>query len=279
MCKFCVEHGDGKTWYLEASNYAADLESDLRRRGYVTDFLRDFDRNRRRVLTGIEVAEALPAFAGDPLKRYFAKRMQASHFGQPVPLEECERILGMTTSIVNIPCPCRTFAGRGEQGYCLVVTTSPVDDVLTEGFADYERGPDLSAFQHLSAEEAVSLLRRCESEGLMHSVWTFLTPWIGAICNCDLESGCMAMNLSVGHGAKIMWKGEYVAEMDAESCTGCAACAKRCPFGAIDRPANGRGVTLRQADCWGCGVCRSACAADAISLRDRDQVPAVAHLW
>ena len=35
MCRFCVEHGDGKKWYLEASTYAYDLSSDLERGPYI----------------------------------------------------------------------------------------------------------------------------------------------------------------------------------------------------------------------------------------------------
>ena len=44
MCQFCVEHGEGKRWYLEASNYAYDLDSDLKRREYVLEFIRGFLR-------------------------------------------------------------------------------------------------------------------------------------------------------------------------------------------------------------------------------------------
>ncbi len=49
MCRFCIEHGEGKKWYLQASSYAADLNSDLKRRGYVIGFLKHFDRNREAV--------------------------------------------------------------------------------------------------------------------------------------------------------------------------------------------------------------------------------------
>ncbi len=38
MCQFCVKHGEGKKWYLQAKNYAEDLLSDLRRRNFVTNF-------------------------------------------------------------------------------------------------------------------------------------------------------------------------------------------------------------------------------------------------
>jgi Pyruvate/2-oxoacid:ferredoxin oxidoreductase delta subunit len=268
MCRFCVEHGDGKKWYLQASSYAAELSADLKRRGYMVGFLRDFDRNRRRALTAAELLDAAPRLIADPLRRRFSRRMQRTHFGQPVPIEECERIFDLATSIVNVPCPCRTFAGGREEGYCLLVTTAPVDDgLLAEAYRGYGSGPDVSAFQRLTKAEGVALLRRCETQGLMHSVWTFLTPFIGAICNCNLDSGCLAMRLTVGHGAKLMWKGESVARVDASACTGCGSCAAICPFKAIDAAVSG--VAVRQADCWGCGVCRAACGPGAISLQER----------
>jgi ferredoxin len=274
VCKFCVEHGDGKKWYLQASNYAADLRADLGRRGFMVGFVRDFDRTRRRALTAAELLDAAPRFISDPLRRRFSRRMEKVHFGQPVPIEECERIFGIATSIVNVPCPCRTFAGGPEAGYCLLVTASPVDDgLLAEGYAGYGGGPDVSMFQRLTGAEAVALLRRCETQGLMHSVWTFLTPFIGAICNCSMESGCLAMRLTIGHGAAVMWKGESVARVDPASCTGCGNCAALCPFKAIDAGRGAPGAAIRERDCWGCGVCRAACAPAAISLHPREGAP------
>lgn len=279
MCRFCAQHGDGKRWYLEASNYAVDLEEDLARRGYIVGFLRDFDSNRRRVLTAMELVERLPGPVERAAKERFSRRMQVYHFGQPVPLEDCESIFDIATSIVSLPCPCRTFAGKPEEGFCLGVTVAPIEQILREGMADYGDGPDTLRFQQLTRAEAVALLRGAEKRGLMHSVWTFETPFISAICNCDLSSGCLAMRLTIGHEAKMMWRGEDVAVLDAGACTGCLACMERCPFSAIDAPANGGPVRLRQRDCWGCGVCRSACAPQALSLTDRRGVPAVAAVW
>ncbi len=280
MCKFCIDHGDGTKWYLEASNYAEELLGDATRREYIVDFVRHFDRNRTRALLGAEVANALPG----PLRRaalgWFTRRMTAVHFGQPIPIEDCERVFDLATSIVRVPCPCRTFAGRPEQGYCLFVTAVPAPELLEAGFADYRFGPDVSAFERLSKPQAMNLLRACENQGLMHSLWTFLTPFAGAICNCDLDSGCMAMRLSIAEGMKIMWRGEYVATLHREACRGCNECVERCPFGALSTSrADADVVRLNQLECWGCGVCRSACPCEALSLLPRTSVPAVAGLW
>jgi len=111
-------------------------------------------------------------------------------------------------------------------------------------------------------------LRRAESEGLMHSVWTFKTPFIAAICNCDLSSGCMAMQTTLTYGYKTMWKGEYRAKVDEIACVGCGACVEICPFGAL-RMTDARVVEVGPEACFGCGICRSACAAGALGLEDR----------
>lgn len=281
MCQFCIEHGDGKRWYLEASNYAADLTSDLARRDYIIEFLRDFDRNRAIAIGGMEILGRLPGPLERTGKRMASRRMQRVHYGQPVPIEECGEIFDIATSIVKIPCVCRTFAGHKPEAVCILVTTQPIEPLLEEGFKDYVDGPDVSQFERLTKQEALTLLQRCEVRGLMHSVWTFLSPFIGAICNCNVESGCMAMKLTVGYSMPMMWRGESVAQLNQEACISCRQCVSLCPFGAlsVDGGNGDRRVSLDATKCWGCGICRSACSANALSLADRHSVPEVAAIW
>lgn len=278
MCQFCVEHGEGKRWYLNAENYAFDLDSDLKRRGYVVDFVRGFPKMRSNAILAGRTLDALPT----PLARWgretISTRMQPNHFGQPLPLEDVEQVLRLATSITVIPCICRMHEpGKSADEVCILVTTKPIEDVLQEGFSSYDDGPGLDEFHSMTADEAMALVRECETRGLMHSIWTFQTPFTAAICNCNLESGCMAMKLTKGYEIKLMWRGEEVATMSEDRCTRCGACAKICPFGAIT---TSRGdVRLATENCWGCGVCRSACDSDAITLVDRRTVPEVAALW
>lgn len=280
MCEFCVQHGDGKRWYLNAQNYAADLESDLERRDYVIGFVQGFEKMRSRANIATRLVGVAPRALSDPVKARINQSQQKHHYGQPVPLEECEEVFDLATSIVQLPCVCRNAAGHPEEGYCLAVTALPMDDTLREAFSGFTAGPDTQGLQRLTKEQAMDVLHRCESEGLMHSVWTFITPFIGAICNCNIGSGCMAMNLTVGHNIKVMWRGEHVVDLSAEECIGCGACVKRCPFDAIDKPAaKGEPVSIRLKDCYGCGVCRSACPTGALGLVPRDAVPEVALLW
>lgn len=268
MCEFCVQHGDGKKWYLQAENYAADITHDTALREFVVDFVTGFDRRMQRNIPLLEVVKAAPRPIRSAFTALARPRQIADHFGQPVPIEECERIFDIATSITQLPCVCRHFAGAPERGYCLGVTVKPQDDLFAEAFRDYASGPDTSAFQHLTREQGVAVLRRAEDEGLMHSVWTFKSPFIAAICNCNLASGCMAMKTTLQLGYQTMWKGEHLARLQADECAGCGACVDRCPFEAI--ALDDRRMALVDEDaCYGCGICRSACPTGALSLAER----------
>jgi len=273
MCQFCVQHGDGKAWYLQARTYACDLDSDLKRHDYLLDFIKGFPKDRERALINLTRLERLPAPLRDLGRAAATFTMKKNHFGQPVPIEECAAIFDIATSIVRIPCPCRYAAGNKSDGYCLAITTKPVDALLDEGFADYDIGPDTQKFETLTKAQAMAILRRTEQEGLMHSVWTFVTPFIGAICNCSLEAGCMAMRITIEHETPIMFKGHYLAQADLEACTGCAECVKRCPFEALTIGPGHKRAVVDAGKCYGCGVCRSACEYDALRLVEREGAP------
>ena len=128
----------------------------------------------------------------------------------------------------------------------MLVTSSPVDSVLQEGFSDYDAGPDLDDFHTMSKPQAMELLRSCEERGLLHSIWTFKTPFTAAICNCNLASGCMAMKLTAGYDIKVMWRGEDVAVLDAERCTGCALMRQTVPLRRHLGEAGGRDDSRRE---------------------------------
>jgi len=280
MCNFCVQHGDGKRWYLNARNYARDLSSDLARRGYMVDFVRGFERTRRGAEAGLKALRFVPR----PLDRIVSELISAAqekdHFGQPVPIEACERIFDLATNITRIPCVCRGASrpGSNAESCCIVTTVNPHDDLLAECFRDYAGGPQAEGFEKLSKAEALAYLRRAEEAGLAHTAWTFKTPFIAAICNCDLPSGCLAMNTQLRGGVRVMWRGEDVARLDADRCSGCALCVPLCPFGALRREGK-RKIALDRAACFGCGTCRVGCARGALALEDRRSATDVSHLW
>lgn len=279
MCQFCMRHGEGKRWYANASNYAMDLETDLRHRGFMVDFIRNFETSRRTINAGLGALRFVPRPAHGWLAQRTSTALQEYHFGQPVPIEHCAQIFDIATNITRLPCVCRGAmkAGSNAESCCIVMTVNQSDDLLAEGFRDYAGGPEAEGFEHLTKDQAVAYLRGAEERGLCHTAWTFITPFIAAICNCNLPSGCMAMKIQLTGGVRIMWKGEDVIRLDQDLCTSCGRCGKQCPFGAIR--AEERRIRVDRTLCWGCGICRTTCQAGALTLERRSATADVATVW
>jgi NAD-dependent dihydropyrimidine dehydrogenase PreA subunit len=208
--------------------------------------------------------------------------MKKIHFGQIVPIEEIEQIFGFVNSIVRVACICRHVTLGKEKRYCYGISLSPDGGKLAEIYRNLDKnffsGPDVTGFEKLTKDEAISSFHTHEHEGLCHSVWTFHTPFIGGICNCD-RSDCLAMRTTVTHATPVMFRGEYVAEIDLDACAGCRECMRVCQFGAVTYSASNKKAVIDQKWCYGCGICRSACKKNAIRLEERSKAPIAANLW
>ncbi|HUT75651.1 MAG TPA: 4Fe-4S binding protein [Armatimonadota bacterium] len=275
MCEFCVKHGEGEKWYLQARNYGLDLASDLRRRRFIGAFFNDFDRDTGGSVEQLRRLDRAPRVLQWLVRGLVTRRMKRRHFGQVLPLEDVRKVLGIANSVVRVPCVCRGVT-RGDHGarFCFGVSVSPDAVAFSEVDPNLMAGPDTTMTERLTPEQALTLMGDFERRGLVHSVWTFLTPFIGGVCNCD-RSDCLAMISTIGHHTKVMFKAEYVARVDWELCEGCRACMKQCQFGAIGHSAAAGKCVIDEARCWGCGVCRAGCRSGAISLRPRAETPAL----
>jgi ferredoxin len=281
MCEFCHKHGEGKKWYLQARNYSEDLLADLNRREFISDFIKGVD-NAPHGIEKLRALRELPPFVQAVVNPFVTNRQKKSHFGQVVPIEECEKIFASLSSIVRIACYCRHSTVGTEQRYCYCLSTAPkggaLAGIIREVDASFLTGPDTAGLEVLDAQQAMKSLKEHEREGLCHTVWTFVTPFIGAICNCD-RTDCLAMRATVGYGFSIMFRAEYVAGINSELCTGCRACMQLCQFGALSYSPAWKRVVVDVRKCYGCGICRANCEYGAISLRERESLPATAKLW
>lgn len=281
MCEFCLKHGEGKKWYLQAKNYSDDLLSDVRRRRMIEEFFagpaelgESFERMNR--------LEKLPSFIKAVIGRVITRKMKKEHFGQVVPIEDVEQIFGFVNSIVRVACVCRHVTLGEEKRYCYGISMSPDGGAFAEILqgidSSFLTGPENEGLETVSKDEAIAAFHSHEHEGLCHTVWTFRAPFIGGVCNCD-RSDCLAMKATVTHSIPVMFRAEYVAEVDPDTCAGCRECMRVCQFGAIVYSASSKKASVDQRRCYGCGICRSVCPNDAIQLRKRAEVPAAASLW
>jgi NAD-dependent dihydropyrimidine dehydrogenase PreA subunit len=281
MCEFCHKHGDGKKWYLQAKNWSDDLLSDMRRREFIVDFL-SHPEHLRRDLDSLDRLASVPPFVRRAISGTVTRRMKRTHFGQVLPLEDIKEIFKFSNSITRTPCICRQAMLGRDEAYCYGVSVGPgsrgIGGVFADLAPDYSSGPDASGVDVLTPEEALELFAAHEKEGLCHTVWTFMAPYTGGICNCD-RAHCGAMISTVTHDVKVMFRAEYVAVANPDLCTGCRSCMRVCQFGAIAYGAADRKITIDQTACYGCGICRTACPKDAIELRPRAEQPVAAELW
>ena len=281
MCEFCTKHGEGEKWYLQAKNYSDDLLSDVRRRRFLEEFVSEPDALARDA-RHMDRLEKAPAFVKGIISRIVTRRMKKVHFGQVVPIEEINQIFGFVNSIVRMACVCRHTTLGKEKRYCYGISLAPDGGMFAEILrgvgASFFSGPDGAGLETLTRDEAISAFRAHEQEGLCHSVWTFHTPFICGICNCD-RSDCLAMRSTVTHALPVMFRGEYVAEVAPDECAGCRECMRVCQFGAITYSPSSKKTVIDQRWCYGCGVCRSVCKKNAIRLEERAKVPVAANLW
>lgn len=269
MCEFCTKHGDGQIWYKNAANYSNDLLSDLRRRAFISNFLESTFKSGFNSLGRLETIYQKKGRLPGAIKHEMEGRAQIEHYGQVLPVEEIRELVLKADTIVRMPCACRWTVDRKEVRCCYGVSFGP---------EPWYKGVDMSYFgktqdeglESLRREEAIAQMEQMEDQGAIHTIWTMVTPFIGAICNCTLRD-CLAMRTLASIHVETMARAEYVAEIDAGICTGCGICEGVCQFEAIgSRQESGRfAAQINTLKCFGCGLCRKACDAGAISLMQR----------
>lgn len=268
MCEFCTQHGEGKKWYLRAENYSNALAEEKRSWETTGRFIKSFNKKAALAEKAVGIIERTPRFV-QKLGRWIQNGIQKKiHYGQVIPIEDVFKIFDMMTGVVRLPCVCRRYSINDDSRYCLGVTIDPLSQERNEKICSYYfGGPDLSNMEFLTGDEAKGVMREFDKRGLVHTVWTMMTPYVIGICNCSPDS-CMALRFDKKQW-KTFFRGEYVAVVDTHSCVGCRACVEMCPFNAVCYNEEISRAFIDPKRCYGCGVCRTKCVLNAIDMVER----------
>ena len=284
MCEFCTQHGEGKIWYLQMKNYSeellhADLSAKERhaagaetRYEWANRFWQGFILPAVTGVTESEESGFAPEPAAPPTREERIAQRKIEHFGQVLPIEDVEQVIDMVDSITRIPCGCRFLTtGKTDKRYCF--------GLGMDKWGILGKYPEAAAsLEVLDRAEAKKHFRKFDQEGLLHSIWTGVTPYVVGMCNCDHDCGAYKGYIEM-RGTPHFFRAEYVCQVDWDQCNGCKSCMSQCQFGAQFYSSALGKVYIDPTRCFGCGVCRTECPQDAIMLIPRQESPEAANIW
>jgi NAD-dependent dihydropyrimidine dehydrogenase PreA subunit len=186
---------------------------------------------------------------------------------QVVTTDEVMQILDLSSieteeherSVVRLPCICRYASlGKEKQLHCFGIAFT---DLYTKRFPDYLGGKH----EYMATADAAEIMKNMsEEEDVVHAVSALGVPYIGMICNCDMNV-CRPyihrMRLGI---SEPFHKGHYVTVVDEQKCVGCGTCENVCAFGAISVDPENNVARVNVDECYGCGVCSKRCPEYAL---------------
>ena len=278
MCVWCERYAEGhERWYLNPANYARRLYKIRREEAEASGAEANPQTAGGMAAGGLDLQLAL--HQGDRetatrLKDEVEGRAWVTHFGQVVTLEEISRIIDIMYPIGRMTCACR----RSMRGLSDSENFTCIG--MGSGMYKWERWPETyrGGVEFLTPAETKDIVAQLNKKGYVQTVFTFGTPYIAGVCNCDYPD-CSAIRSAVDMDLKVLWKGHHVARVDPERCNGCALCVARCQFKALTYSPSSDLAYIDPFQCYGCGLCRTPCRRDAISLLERASLPALANVW
>ncbi len=127
---------------------------------------------------------------------------------------------------------------------------------------------ELGMGRQVTTEEALEILDRCEAAGLVSQPANVINP--GGMCNCCGDC-CPLLRMAKRYPRPVeLILSNYYAVVDADACTGCETCLKRCQIGAI-AVAEADVAEINLDRCIGCGLCVTSCPTKALRLEPKPE--------
>lgn len=268
---------------MNAKNYSDQLAKDLNAEEYLTEQWRNIEQIFIRKIFGFStiglgyklkmpligriIRSRAEKMIHSEKKNRVAVRSEG-HFGQAIPLEDAKIIISELAAepIIQNYCVCRLMQ-RGIKDACCINF-----GVLSGIIEKLPRFIPENTKIRLDRDEAIAEIEKHNKNGKIATVWFQPLPYISAICSCETPH-CSGLRLRTDFGLHVVYKAEYVIQLDQNECQACKACIAMCQFGAINYSPTLKRVIVDQNKCFGCGLCRHACKHDALRLMPREEHP------
>ncbi len=192
--------------------------------------------------------------------------------------EDIESYINRCTNITVVNCACRTVhALLGDECEKMTEDVCMALNMAGESLAPYGFG------RAVSKEEALEIVKKCEDQGLIHTINNASGPDAPMmICNCCPCHCEVIKSLKKYQNPSSLAKSNFKPELIRENCILCNKCVKICPMDALWHHYSHSGddgearIMFKEQLCIGCGLCAHHCVKDAIKMvkvRDDELAP------
>jgi Na+-translocating ferredoxin:NAD+ oxidoreductase subunit B len=187
------------------------------------------------------------------------KSLSAEH--EVMDYERAEEIVKRQKKLLVAPCICRREHKIKGQG-----CGKPEETCLVFGMGvDYYENNGLG--RRIDVEEALGILKKADKAGLV--LQPSNAQKVINICCCCGDCCHVLKSMKRHPRPAELVASPFVASLEAEKCTGCQVCVKRCQMEALSM--DGKLAVLDAQRCIGCGLCVSTCPGKALTLKRKPQ--------
>jgi ferredoxin len=163
---------------------------------------------------------------------------------------------------LKIKCPCREVK-KSQKHACKVSEDYHICLVMGDLGVLIK---DLDMGIEIPKDEAIEILRRNQEAGLVLQPSNYKK--VESICSCcNCCCGLLSLIKNINRPADY-WTSHYYTINDPELCSGCGICKSRCPANAIT--INNHAI-VDHTRCIGCGVCVPSCPEKAMTLIHKEK--------